>query len=108
MSEKLNLSMAPKETDSTDGFEQSMETARVGQWNPSTREAPRKKKNAQIISLSSLALKPKRSVKNSSYELRYFFLIVILIMIFMLIHHMMQGDLGAYFAYIEKILFGWM
>ena len=108
MADKHNLSMTPKETDTTDGFETSMETARVGQWNPSTREESRKQKKAQTISLDSLALKPKRSVKNSSYELRYFFLIVILIMVFILIHHMMRGNLGEYFAYIEKILFGWM
>jgi len=103
------LSVASADADSSEGFIESMNSAGAGgQWNPSARTNTRKKKKQQQIALSSFDLKPKRSVKNSSYELRYFFLIAIIIMLSMLIHHIMKGDLGAYFAHVEKILFGWM
>ncbi len=103
------LSIASVDTDASEGFVESMNSAgAAGQWNPSTRTDTRKKKKQQQIALSSFDLKPKRSVRNSSYELRYFFLITIIIVLSMLTHHIMKGDLGAYFAHVEKILFGWM
>ncbi|MCK5808178.1 hypothetical protein KAH37_04235 [bacterium] len=106
---KSDLSLASADSDASEGFVASMNSASPGgQWNPSARTTNRKKGQQQQIALSSFDLKPKRSVKNSSYELRYFFLITVIIMLAMLIHHIMKGDLGAYFAHIEQILFGWM
>ncbi len=72
-------------------------------WQPSVRTAKRKKKTAKNISLELFALKPKRTIKTPAYEIRYFFLLFIAVVLFVVVHHIMRGDIGSFISKLEDV-----